>query len=353
MSFVVIGTNHIHSPIGIRERFAFPKKSLGTALKCLITCEGIEAAVILSTCNRVELYAHTRDADKGIKALKEFLSDYHHQAPVTIEPYLYAHRDREAVSHLFRVASGIDSQIIGEPQVLEQVRFAYEEAERSGCTDSLVATTFSRAIETGMRVRKETLISQGETSIGGIVLRLIKEKLGTLKDKKIVIVGVGKVAESLVQCLKREQRGAVVIVSNRASEKAGEIARAVGGEAVNFTLLNQNLIRADAVISATGSPHLVIGKEDIAEVLRHKQKNAPGQSLLIIDLAVPRDVAPEVKHMEGITLFCLDDLDFIIRRTVDRRKQEILRALRIIREEVEELWIRKSLESAPEPALLL
>lgn len=353
MSFIAVGTNHIYSPIAIRERLAFSKKSLSRALQCLITREGIDASVILSTCNRVELYARSRDADEGIRALKGFLSDYHHQRLATIEPYLYTHTDREAVIHLFRVASGIDSQIAGEPQILDQVRFAYEEAERAGCTDDLMKSTFSRAIEVGIRSREETEIAEGETSIGNIALNLIREKLGTLKDKKILIIGVGKVAESLTQHLKRESIEAIVFVSNRTLEKARELAWAVGGQAVNFAQLKQNLKEADAVISATGSPHIVIKKEDIAETISHKQPALNQQPFLIVDLAVPRDVDPEVKQMEGVALFCLDDLDSIIRKTVDRRKQEIPRVLRIIREEVEDLCLPESLELEPEPALLL
>jgi len=353
MSFIAVGTNHTCSPIEVRERLAFPKKSLSKVLERLTTREGIDAAVILSTCNRVELYAHARDADEGVRALEEFLSDYHHQVLVTIEPYLYAYTDREAVIHLFHVASGVDSQIVGEPQILEQVRHAYEEAKLNGCTDDLIASAFSRAIAVGERSREETGISEGETSIGSIVLSLIKEELGTLKDKKILIIGVGKVAESLTQHMKRENIETIVFVSNRTFEKAQELAQAVGGQAVNFALLKQNLKEADAVISATGSPHTIIRKEEIAEMLRHKQRTSNQHPLLIIDLAVPRDVDPEVKHLEGVTLFCLDDLDFIIRRTVDRRKQEIPRVLRIIREEVEDLCIREPLELEREPALLL
>ena len=343
MSIIVVGTNHKHSPIRIREQVAFRKKKIKSALLNLVSYKGIRAGVILSTCNRVELYVTADDSKRAGIILKEFLADYHHKELNTIEPYLYTYIGKEAIRHLFRVAAGLDSQILGESQILEQVRYAYQEARAVEATDRLLDTIFDNAIMVSLRVRQETGISEGKISIASTVAQLIKGKCGSIKNKKILIIGVGKISQLLTLYLKEEGARAVFI-ANRSYEKAFQIARSIGAEVVRFDRLKEKLLDTDIIISATASPHTILKEEDLQDAKR---------PLLIIDLAVPRDVDPDVKYIKGISLFCLDDLDFIIENNLENRKQSIPQALDIINKEVGNLCLSECLESEPEPVPLL
>jgi glutamyl-tRNA reductase len=343
MSLVVVGTNHKYSPIGIREKLSFSKGKAKDALINLAGFKWVKAGVILSTCNRVELYAITHDIEIGIQTLKTFLADYHRQDLFSIEPYLYTHIDKETISHLFNVAAGLDSQIVGETQILEQVRFAFEEAKKVCCMDAIMDNAFSSALRAGKSVREQTNISKGNTSIGNIAISLIKARIESLSDKKVLIIGVGKVSELLAGYLKKE--GALAIfVSNRTFLKAKELAESLGAVAIKFDQLKEKLKEVDVVISATKSPHFILRNADILEAHR---------PLLIIDLALPRDVEPEVRYINGIELYCLDDLSYIIENNLDKRKDEVYKAGEFIKKEAENTWILiESLELAAEPAFL-
>ena len=352
MSIIVVGTNHKHSPIRIREQLAFRKNKIKGALVNMTSYKDIKAGVILSTCNRVELYATAEDPKRASIILKEFLADYHRKELNTIEPYLYTYIGKEAIRHLFRVASGLDSQITGESQILEQVRYAYQEARAVEATDRLLDTIFDNAIMVSLRVRQETGISEGKISIASTVAQLIKSKCGSIKNKKILIIGVGKISQLLTLHLKEEGARAVFI-ANRSYEKAFQIARSIGAEVARFDRLKEKLLDTDIIISATASPHLILRKEDILEVLGYRPSAIDHRQLLIIDLAVPRDVDPDVKYIKGVSLFCLDDLDFIIEDNLKNRKQSIPQALDIINKEVGNLCLSECLESEPEPVPLL
>lgn len=342
MSFLVVGTNHKHSPIEIREKIAFFNKMLKDALGGLRGLKWIKAAVILSTCNRVELYVDSSDIYMGIKATKGFLADYHCQESIDIEPYLYIYKDKEAIFHLFSVSCGIDSQIIGETQILEQVKFAYQQAKAVESTNPFLDMIFKGAENVTLRIRRETGISKDKASIASIVTDLIRTKGGFVKDKKILIIGVGKISELVVRYLIKEKVN-VVFIANRTYEKACQLARYINAEVVSFGRLKEKLKEVDIVITATSSPHLILKKEELADVKR---------SLLIIDLAVPRDVDSEAKYIKGISLFCLDDLNFIIEKNLNRRRQQIPKALKIIEQEVENLCLTKYLELELEPVRL-
>lgn len=343
MNIIIVGTNHRYSPIQIREQFSFIKKKIKDALSGMLNYKDIEAGVILSTCNRVELYATAKDTKNAIAALKEFLSDYHHRQLSTIEPYLYTYIGKEAIRHLFCVATGLDSQIIGESQILEQVRHAYQEAMMVEATDRLLDTIFDNAIRVALRVRQETGISAGKISIASTVAELIKSKCGSVKNKKILIIGVGKISKLLTRYLKK--KGAdTVFIANRTFEKARRLALQINAKVIRFDGLKERLKDADVIISATASPHSILKKEDLQGIKK---------PLLIIDLAVPRDVDPQVKYIKGVSLFCLDDLGFIIENNLQNRRQSIPEAEDIINKEVENLCLSECLESELEPACLL
>lgn len=338
MNLILIGTNHKYSPIQIRGKLVISKRRLRESLRELTNLRGIKAAVILSTCNRIELYADVLDTALGVRTLKEFFLRGQQQELEKFEAHLYTYIGKVAILHLFHVASGMDSQILGENQILEQVRLAYTEAREANTINTFLSNIFNKAIDTGIKVRNKTKISQGNITIASIAISLMKEKFVSLKDKKIFIIGVGKISELVVRALKKEGTK-VVFIANRTYEKALELARYIDAEVVKFNQLRQKLMEADIVISATSSPHLILKKEDILEVMNHRQLINDCRPLLIIDLAVPRDVEQEIRHIEGINLFCLDDLDFIIKKNIEKRIKEVPRALEIIKEEVENLCL--------------
>lgn len=351
MSLVLVGTNHKYSPIEIREKLCFSKGKIREALPDLVG-SWVKAGVILSTCNRVELYASSQDIDMAVKALKTFLADYHRQDLAGIEPYLYTYVDKDALYHLFKVSSGIDSQIVGETQILGQVRFAFEEAQESGCIDKILNNVFSRALEVGQKVRSQTRISAPDVSIAGIAMSLIKEKAGALKDKKILIIGVSKISGMLVNYLKQEE-AAAIFISNRTFEKSEQLAGDAGGIAVKFDRLKEKLKEAQVIISATASPHWILKKQDIFEAQEYRASVGAKTDLLVIDLALPRDVEPQVKDIKGVKLYCLDDLTRLSGKNLSQRKDEIPKALNIIRKEAQDTWTQlKFLEWEPAAALL-
>ena len=334
MSLIVVGTNHKISPIAIREKVSFSKKGIKEALLHLADCSGIKAGVIISTCNRVELYADTSDIETGVQSLKALLG---------IEPYLYTYIGKSAIEHLFEVACGLDSQIIGETQILEQVRAAWQQAKVMETTNRFLDTIFAKAIEVSPKVRQQTGICQGKVSLASIVMELIKTRYTCLKNKKVLLIGTGKICTLVVKYLKKEELKAVFI-ANRTYGKAKELAGCISAEVLRFGRLKEKLKDADIVISATSSPHLILKKEDL------KGLNKP---LLIIDLAVPRDVDPQARQIKGISIFDLDDLGVIIEQNLKARRQSIPDAAETIKKEVENLCLISRLEREPAAAPLL
>lgn len=328
MNFIVVGTNHKYSPIEIRERISFSKKRLRDALNFLTEGNLLTGAVIVSTCNRVEIYASCEDLDYGLSQIEDFISVYHEIDKHRLAPYLYRYTNKEAIAHIFRVACGLDSQVLGEIQILGQVKFFYEQAKSFGFTDRLIDAVFNKAIAIGKIARIKTKISYGNISIASIAINLIKQQLATLTEKKILLIGVGEISELLLKYLKKENTK-TVFISNRTYEKAFKLAASVGAQVVEFEELKEKLNEADVIISATSSPHIIIKKKDVVDLKK---------PLLIIDLAVPRDVDPEVKYIKGTSLFCLDDLGFISEKNLEKRTREIPQVEKIIKEEVKNLW---------------
>lgn len=340
---ILVGTNHKYSPIQIREQLSFSKRKIKDALISLVGFKEIRAGIILSTCNRVELYASSLDTEAAIMALKKFLSVYHLQDLSKLTPYLYTYIGKEAIFHLFNVASGLDSQIIGESQILEQVRFAYCQAKEIEATDRLLDLVFDNAIRVSLKVRQETGISKGKVSIASVVSEVIKTECGCIKDKKILIIGAGKISELVTSYLKKE-KVKIVFIANRTYERACHLAESIDAEVVRFDRLKEKLLDTDIIISATSSPHLILKKEDFLDIKK---------PLLVIDLALPRDVDPEVKNIKDISLFGLDDLDFVIEKNLNERRQSIPAAEEIIRKEVENLCLTENLAFRPSSILMV
>lgn len=341
MNLITVGTNHNYSPIKFRERISFSKKALKNALGFLIDETGVDGAVIVSTCNRVEVYASCNCPERGIDKISDFLSTYHEIDKGALAPYLYRYAGIEAFRHLAEVASGLDSQVLGETEILEQIRFFYKESMRMGFSDSFLEQLFNQALTIGRIIRLKTRISRGNASIGNLAITLVKSRVKDLKKKKALIIGMGEVSKGILQRLLKEGVDSILI-SNKTYDKALLLANSIGAVAVRFDKLKEELRQADIVISATSSPHTILKKEDLIDI---------SKPILIIDLALPRDIDPRVKEISGVWLFDLDSLKSITQENAAKRRIEAERARVIINEEVNKLW-KDIIKSVPEPAPL-
>lgn len=313
--FAVTGTNHKYSPVEVRERLSRNKQSISSCVK---------GAVLVSTCNRFEVYS-TKPID---------LTDY-----VPAE-FLYEYRGKEALRHLIKVSAGLDSLILGERQILGQVRSALREAEENTYLDNILKEAFELSLSRADRIHQLSRISEGKQSVGSIAIDFIKAKEGDLKNKNILIVGVGKVSALVLSYLKKESPS-IVFVANRRFGKAEGFAREIGARAVRFDNLREYLANTDIVISATKSPHFIIKKETLTGLIK--------KNLLILDLALPRDVDPRVGDLKGITLFTMEDLEGIIKKNFEKKAKAAERLNRLIDIEADRLW-RELTVSEPEPA---
>lgn len=333
MSFIVVGTNHRHSPIELREKITFSRKRLQDALGFLKETGILKGAIILSTCNRVEIYASTDTPEIGIEEVRNFLSRFYEIDRRKLYPYLYIYRGMDAVRHLFRVSSGLDSLILGELQISGQVKSSFYESERGGFAGYPLKKIFDSAISVTKNIHASTRISEGKVSVGSVAVDFIKEKTGTLSGKNILIIGVGKVTGLVLKYLEKQGQN-VVFISNRTFEKARSLANQIGARAVKFDNLKEYLAKADIVITATKSPYFVIKKETFSYHLSAISQ----KRLLIVDLALPRDVDPSVREIDRVELFDLEDLGAVIQRNKDRKKLEAEKATEIIDIEAERLW---------------
>ncbi|MCM8798607.1 MAG: glutamyl-tRNA reductase [Candidatus Omnitrophica bacterium] len=309
---------------------SFPQKRVKEALNFLKEYEDLEGAVILSTCNRVEIYVSTRSPNQTESQIIDFISRYHEIDKARLTPYLYIYKEKEAIRHLFAVASGLDSQILGETQILGQVKFFLEESCSLDFVDEFLIKIFSSAISFAKEIHKKTKLSAGKISVGSVAIDFIKEKFGSLDQRNILIIGVGKVTELVLKYLKKEKTN-VIFISNRTYAKAKELAGQIGAEVVRFDNLKYYLCKSDIVISATSSPHFIL-KKDLLKDINNK--------LLIVDLALPRDVEPSVKELKNISLYSLEDLDGVIKKNLENRLKEAEKVKKIIDIEVEKLWSR-------------
>jgi glutamyl-tRNA reductase len=325
MNFQVIGLNYKSAPISIRERISFSSGKLYDALIALKGYVAIEEAVILSTCNRTEFYAVTADAQSGHQAAQDFLADFH-KAPIRFfRNHLYVYNDEEALRHLFRVAASLDSMVIGETQILGQVKEAYSKAVEAKSAGKALSRFFEEAIRLGKKVHSETKIGRGAVSVSSVAIRLSKEALGTLKDKKVLIIGSGKIAELAVRDLY-SQGIRTVVVANRTFAKAKELASRFRGTAINLKEIIPCLSRADIVISSTSAPHFLITYPRMQEVMQLRNH----RPLFLIDLGLPRNISPEVKEIENSHLYNLDDLTSVCDANLKERLREAAKAEQII-----------------------
>ncbi len=335
---VLIGMNHRTAPLRVRERIEFNEENLEKFLPLLPRYEGIREAVILCTCNRMEIYAWVRQMSTGITSIKNFIAKSY-RGDHKLGSFLYTFTGKEAISHLFKVSSGLDSQVMGENQILGQVKKVYRLALEANTANGFLKLLFHRSISVGKKVRERTEISYGKVSVGSVGVGLAKKTLGNLKGKIILIVGAGEISELVAASLAKEGVK-TIIVSNRTYGKARYLAQTLKGKAIKFDKLDEGLKKADIVISSTAAPHYLIKRSMVKETMDRRDK-----PLLFIDLALPRDVEPTVADLERVTLYNMEDLDLVIEGNMVKRTKEAEKAEEIVREEVEG-FIRKMEKNA-------
>ena len=347
MQLVLVGLSHKTAPIDIREKLTFPAERQAEALGVLTGGEEIAEAVILSTCNRTEIYVVAATEDGGVESVIEFMSEYHTLDRHELTRYLYIVKGEAVVRHLFRVVASLDSMVVGEAQILHQVKEGYECAFEGGGTGRAFNKLFRQSFEVGKRVRTETAIGESAVSISYAAVELAKKVFDTLAGRTILILGAGKMSELTAKHLVGNGV-ARVLVANRTFERAEEMAARFQGTAVPFDRLYDHLREADIVISSTAATEHVVTKRDLAQALRGRNR-----ALFLIDIAVPRDIDPGVNDLAGVFLYDIDDLNGVVEANLEERMVEARRAEGIIDEEVAAFlgWL-ESMEVVPTVAAI-
>lgn len=324
MRLKVLGLNHTTAPIEVREKFSIGKEALRHGLENLDGYDGLNEAVILSTCNRSEIYAVT--ADDCDASLRQFLNDL--IGDVIDEKFLYEYDDEACTEHLFEVAAGLDSLVLGEGQILSQVKEAYTTAKAAQATNTILNTLFNRAIAAGKRVRTETKISYNSVSVSSAAVELASRKLGGLEGRSALIFGAGRMAQLTAQHLL--SRGLKkIFVANHHLSRAEEMAAKIGGVAVAWEDALTSAAHVDIIITSTGAPHYVIKPWQTQQLMTRRE----GRGIFFIDIAVPRDVDPEVGKIKGVTLYNIDDLESVVEKNLQARQHEALLAKKIVVED--------------------
>jgi glutamyl-tRNA reductase len=332
MRFQLIGVNHKSAPLEVRERLAIPDSRLPDVCRELTAYPGIEEGIVLSTCNRVEIVTHTAN---GHADLRGFLQDRFHLNAEELDAHLYEYREKEAVRHVFRVASSLDSMVVGEAQILGQVKEAYATARAIGAARGQLDQLFSRAFAVAKRVRTETEVGSSSVSIASVAVELAKKIFGSLQGKTVFLVGAGKMSELAARHLMAHGC-ASIFVANRTYDRAIGLAQKFNGQAIKFDDLYSTCDRADIVITSTGAPHAIFRREHGEQFLA-RRKNRP---MFFIDIAVPRDVSADMARLDGIFTYDIDDLQQAVSSHVADRRKEAERAEAIISSEVEKFEVR-------------
>lgn len=334
MPFLVLGLSHHSAPVDVRERFAFAEGLIPEALNRLRANGLAEEGVLLSTCNRVELYVSTGlNPHVAALALREFIAN-ERQCQGHDPAHLYVHHDQACVEHLFRVACGLDSLVLGETEILGQLKRAYDLSLQGGFTGKALNRAFQRAFSVAKQVRTDTQIQRGSTSVGSVAVDLAEKVFDTLQRCEVMVIGAGDTSEKTARSL--QSRGArSLLVSNRSYDRAAVLAAELGGRAIHFDEWEKDFGRIDIVISSTSAPHYVLDVPKLEKLLRTR----PSRPLLLIDLAVPRDIDPAVERLENVFLYNVDDLQAIADDSVRQRREEIARCESIIREKARALLL--------------
>jgi glutamyl-tRNA reductase len=326
---LLLGASHRTAPLELRERLDFSSRGLDSAVRALVERRTTAEAVVVSTCNRAELYVACEEPVRAVDDLLGFISEFHQLPADRIRPHLYSHIDDAVARHLFRVSSGLDSMVVGEPQILGQIKDAYGIASSAQSAGPLLNKLFHWAFGVGKRVRSETALAEGAVSVSFAAVSLAKKIFGHLKDRHVLVIGAGEMGKLTAMHLKSQGVAAIAITSRTLSH-AEQLADEVGGSVVAWDTLPQALIDADIVITSTGSPRPILSKAQVNAAMPASRT----RPLFVIDIAVPRDVDPHAADIEQVFLYNIDDLQAIVRENLQKRGDEVSRAEQIIEEEV-------------------
>ncbi|HEX7522464.1 MAG TPA: glutamyl-tRNA reductase [Acidimicrobiia bacterium] len=343
MSLVVVGLNHRTVPVEILERMAVPSAELPKALHSLVQSENLAEVVVLSTCNRTEIYARSTQFHPAVQNVLDFLTSLSSSDPIDFAEHVYTYHDEAAVAHLFGVAAGVDSMIIGEGEILGQVREAWLIAEHEGTTGQMLSRVFRQAVKVGKRSRTETAIGRNAVSISSAAVAVAAERLGTLSGRTVLVLGAGDVGEGMAVALAGAGVGDVV-VANRTPARAIALAKRVGGRSIGLEAVPAALEVADVLLASTAATDVLLARDEIEAVMRRRD----GRALLVVDVAVPRDIDPGVGEIFGVTLLDIDDLRGFAEQSLAQRRQEVVNVRRVITDELERYRLERSVrEVAP------
>jgi glutamyl-tRNA reductase len=335
VSVVVVGLSHRTAPLDLLERMAVPPDRLPKALGDLVARDFVSEAVVLSTCHRVEVYAVAERFHGAMADVRHFLSELSFVPPEEFSDHLYVHYDDAAAAHLFSVAAGLDSVVLGESQVLGQVRDAWERAREEEAAGSRLSLLFRQALEVGKRARSETAIARGITSLSQAAVAMASERLPDLADRKVVVLGAGAMGAGLVdEVAEADVPGSQVTVANRTWARAEQLAERAGGRAVTLDRLPAALTDADLLLTSTGATSVVLSAADLSRALAPRRD----RPLLIVDLGMPRDVEPAVAGLPGVSLLGLAEVEAFVAARLDERRQEVGPVRAIVAEEVDR-WV--------------
>ncbi len=340
---LLLGASHKTAPIALRERVALTESQADEFVRTLLAADAVQEAVAISTCNRTELYFVSGDPVEAETVALGLLARQAGIGPTELAPAIYSLRNCDAARHLFRVAAGLESMIVGEAEVQGQVRRAYERALAAGSTGPLTNRVFAAALVTGKRARAETAVGEGATNVPAVAVALARDVLGELDGRQVIVLGTGETGELTAEALAG--RGAdTVFVANRRRDRAQSLAHRFGGQVVGFDRFPDELQRADILVASTSSPHAIVGAEELESVMAGRRD----RPLLLVDIAVPRDVEPACAAVEGVTLYDIDDLQAVVARHRSGRESEAERAEEIVEQEIQRFaqWLG-SLEVLP------
>ncbi|BBO17855.1 glutamyl-tRNA reductase [Candidatus Brocadia pituitae] len=347
MSILVVGLNHKSAPVAVREKLAFNANNIPTALSLFLHRYQTAETVILSTCNRVEMYASTMDGAVKTEDILSFFADFHKIALDEFSPYMYYYTDDRAVNHLFFVTASLDSMVLGESQILSQVKEAYTTASMGEATGKVMNQLFQQSLNVAKIVHTRTAIGKKKVSISSVAVEFAEKIFQNFTGKMVLVVGAGEMCELLLKHLY-EEGARTIVVANRTFERAQEIANAFQGQAIKYELLGEYLAKADIIISSTSAPHYVIHADQVKDAIRLRR----GNPMFLLDIAVPRDIEPEIANIDNVYLYNIDDLQSVVSQNIDERTREVEKCRSIIEEEVEHFMARLE-EMKIEPAITL
>jgi glutamyl-tRNA reductase len=338
MHIVVVGLNHQTASLDLREKLTTAPAALPVALQSLVNNHRLSESLILSTCNRIEVYGVAPKPEEGFQAIEQFLCKRHEPLAVHLDRVLYRFAEPESIRHLFRVASGLDSMVVGEPEIFGQIKDAYETARQARATGKMLNQLFQKTFQVAKFVRSSTDIGKGNLSVATVAIELAEKIFGSLRNRRVMIIGAGEMSEKTGRSLL--DRGVhSVIVSNRNFERAAELAKQLHALAIHFDDWEREFAGIDIVISSTAAPHFILTKEKLIPLMKLRRQ----RPLFLIDIALPRDIEPSVNELDNVYLYNIDDLRVVAEENRKTRELQVGHCEEIIRGKVEQVhsWLRR------------